>query len=60
MTTKRLLEIVKERGLRIVLDGDRPILKRPHGDTVAVTDKLLAVLKIHRERIVEELKRENS
>jgi hypothetical protein len=57
MTTKEVLEIVKARGLKIVLDGDRPIIQRKKGDP-SVTDNLLSVLRIHRERIIEILKRE--
>lgn len=51
MTTQQVLEIVKKRGLKIVITDGRPVLKRPAGND-AVTDKLLAVLKRHRERIV--------
>lgn len=54
MTTKELLDIVKQRGLLIVLQEGRPILQRPPGND-KVTDKLLSVLKIHRERIIQEL-----
>jgi hypothetical protein len=56
MSTRQLLEIVKERGLKIVLDGDKPILKRPNGNE-GVTDKLLACLKRHRENIIAILKK---
>lgn len=52
MSTKELLEIVKRRGLRIVVEDGRPILKRPQGNQ-GVTDRLLAVLKRHKDRIVE-------
>jgi hypothetical protein len=57
MTTKEVLEIVKARGLKIVLNGDRPEID-PQGKKGVITDKLLSVLKIHRERIIEILKRE--
>ena len=52
MTTQKLLEIVHERGLKIELRDGRPVLIR-NGNNDAVTDKLLAVLKIHRERIIQ-------
>lgn len=58
MTTKELLEIVKRRGLSIVLHEGRPILQRPL-ENDKVTDKLLSVLKIHRERIIQELSKES-
>lgn len=58
MSTNELLEIVKNRGLKIVLVDGRPILKRP-GDNDAVTDKLLNVLKLHRERIISMLAKES-
>jgi hypothetical protein len=57
MTTREVLEIAKARGLKIVLDDDRPVIQRKKGDP-AVTDKLLSVLRIHRERIIDMLKRE--
>lgn len=56
MTTKQLLAIVEERGLKIVLQDGRPVLKRPQGNE-GVTDKLLAVLKYHREQIIRELQK---
>lgn len=56
MTTDELLEIVKARGLRIVLKDGRPVLQ-PINGREGVTDKLMAVLTIHRERIIERLKR---
>ncbi len=58
MTTDQLLAIVKERGLKIELRGDRPVLVAPE-NSPEVSDKLLAVLKVHREWIIERLKREN-
>jgi hypothetical protein len=55
MSTKELLEIVKSRGLRIVLRDGRPVLEGASGNP-AVTDKLLSALRFHRERIIEILK----
>lgn len=52
MNTKQLLKIVEDRGLQIVLKEGRPVITKPLGST-ALTDKLLAVLKVHRERIIE-------
>jgi hypothetical protein len=56
MSTRELLRIVKERGLSIELRDGRPVLIR-NGKDAAVTDKLLAVLKIHRDRIIKDLSR---
>ncbi len=53
MTTTEVMMIVKDRGLDIVLREGRPILI---GRPPAVTDALLSVLKIHRERIIALLK----
>lgn len=50
MSTQQLLEIVKRRGLQIVLVDGRPVLR---GERNAATPRLLAVLKRHRERIVD-------
>ncbi len=59
MTTKDLLRIVHERGLRIYLKNGQPLIERPPENRKdAVTDRLLAVLKVHREWIIEHLKRE--
>lgn len=55
MTTTELLAIVKDRGLKIELKDGRPVLVRPPGSD-GTTDKLLAVLKRHRERIIDMLK----
>lgn len=55
MSTKDVLAIVKARGLEIVLQGGRPVL-RGFEKKGMVTGPLLAVLKIHRERIVAELR----
>jgi hypothetical protein len=56
MTTKKLLEIVKDRGLEIVIRDGRPVLHKPKDiGKEAVTDELLSVLKIHRERIIQHL-----
>ena len=58
MTTNELLDIVKARGLKIVLDNDsRPVLKDAVGNP-AVTGNLLSVLRIHRDRILKILNRE--
>ena len=58
MSTEKVLAIVKDRGLKVFLGEDgRPMLAR-NGNGEAVTDALLAVLKRHRERIIEVLKRE--
>lgn len=54
MTTTQLLEIVKERGLTIYIRDGIPILKGP---PAKATEKLLAVLRFHRERILETLSR---
>lgn len=59
MTTPEVLEIVKARGLQVVLSEGRPVLRRPNGND-GVTDALLAVLKRHRERIIEHLRRGES
>ena len=53
MSTSELLDIVRKRGLRIVLENGRPVLKRANREQV--TDNLLAVLKVHRERIIKML-----
>jgi hypothetical protein len=58
MSTKELLEIVVSRGLKIRLVDGRPVLVRAHGSP-AVTDNLLSVLRFHRERIIDHLKRES-
>lgn len=55
MSTREVLAIVEALGLRIVLQDGRPVLKRPDGND-GVTDNLLAVLKRHRERIIEHLR----
>ena len=54
MTTTKLMLIVAKRGLSIILNNGRPELVRPAGNK-GVTDALLAVLKRHRERIIEML-----
>jgi hypothetical protein len=58
MTTKELLKIVESRGLKITLIDGRPVLEGAKGHP-AVTDSLLSVLRFHRERIVDHLKRES-
>jgi hypothetical protein len=55
MSTSDVLRIVKDRGLRIELRDGRPVLIRP--EKAEVTGKLLAVLAIHRERIIEFLRK---
>jgi hypothetical protein len=55
MSTQEVLRIVKDRGLSINLKDGQPLLCRPQG-SVAVTDSLLSVLKIHRQRIIDILK----
>lgn len=50
MTTNELLEIAKKRGLKIIVKEGRPMIVNPPSG--AVTDRLLAVLKIHREKII--------
>lgn len=57
MSTEKVMEIVRKRGLRIELKDGQPVLKRPAGNK-NVTDSLLAVLKLHRERIVRLLEKE--
>lgn len=59
MSTKEVLNIVKERGLEIVLKDGRPVISKPAGND-GVTDRLLSVLKRHRERIIEELSKGES
>lgn len=57
MSTQEVLKIVEARGLSIVLDNGRPVIKRARDNHGAITDKLLAVLKRHRERIIAHLSR---
>jgi hypothetical protein len=57
VTTTELLKIVEGRGLSIRIENGRPLLRRT-GSPGAVTDKLLAVLKLHRDRIIELLSRQ--
>ncbi len=57
MRTEQVLEIVRELGFDVVLKEGRPMLTRPPGKTEG-TDELLAVLKIHKERIVALLSKE--
>ncbi len=52
MSTRELLKLVEERGLKVAVRDGRPVLVRAAGSE-AVTDKLLAVLKRHRQAIVE-------
>ena len=55
MTTQELLRIAADRGLKIVLKENGPVISPPY-DRAAVTGELLDVLKIHRERIIDILK----
>jgi hypothetical protein len=57
MSTKELLDIVKSRGLKIVLVDGQPHLKGARGNP-AVTENLLSTLRFHRDRIIDMLKRE--
>lgn len=58
MTTQQVLNIVKDRGLTISLGPDgRPMIQK-NGRNGTLTDALLLVLKRHRERIIDILKRE--
>ena len=57
MTTTALLKIVKDRGLKIALKEGQPCLVGAAGDP-QLTDELLAVLRIHREWIIEQLGKE--
>lgn len=59
MTTKELLEIVERRGLKVLLRDGEPFLHRPKGNK-GVTDRLLSVLKRHREPIVSLLSKQGS
>jgi hypothetical protein len=59
MTTKELLAIVKDRGLSVGIKDGRPVLQGA-ANNPKVTDALLSVLKIHRERIIEILLREQN
>lgn len=54
MSTKELLSIVERRGLKVMLRDGRPYLV-PGAGSKEVTDKLLAVLKIHRDQIIRTL-----
>lgn len=55
MTTRELLAIVEGRGLKIVLKNGEPVLRKPDGSD-AVTDNLMAALKVHRQWIIEHLR----
>jgi hypothetical protein len=57
MTTAQLMAIVAERGLSIALKDGRPVLQQCAGKP-EVTAELLAVLKFHREKIIEILKKQ--
>lgn len=51
MTTQKLMAIVKDRGITIAIKEGRPVIVRGQYNPL-VTDELLAVLKIHKERII--------
>ena len=55
MSTQQLMEIVNKRGLRIELKDGGPVIVCGDGRR-EVTDALLAVLKFHREKIIDMLK----
>lgn len=59
MKTKELMSIVADRGLRLKLSDGRPILVKP-ANYEGNIDKLLAVLKFHRESIISILSQEKS
>lgn len=59
MSTRQVLEFCKERGLTVALKDGVPVLKEASNNPKA-TEKLRAVLKIHRERIIEILSKEKS
>lgn len=52
MSTDEILEEIASRGLSLVLVDGRPTLR---GDRTKVTPNLLAVLRWHREKIVQRL-----
>lgn len=54
MTTEDVLKIVEKRGLKIALRNGQPVLEKAAG-SASVTDELLAVLKFHRQRIIDKL-----
>ena len=58
MTTPELIAIIHRRGLALAMRDHGPAIVRPDGSK-AVTDKLLAVLTIHRESIIASLKESN-
>lgn len=53
MSTREVMDIVAERRLILEVKDGRLILRKDHPDNPNVTDKLLAVLKIHQHKIVE-------
>ena len=57
MRTTELLKIVADRGLKIALKDGRPVILNA-ANNKAATDKLLAVLTIHREKIIAILSKE--
>ncbi len=57
MTTQEVLGIVKERGMKIIIKDGKPMISKPP-ENHELTDTLLKVLAIHRERIVAILNEE--
>lgn len=55
MSTQELLRIVQERGLKLELREGQPMIVGPR-DKEHITDELIAVLKIHKPRIIEMLR----
>ncbi len=51
MRTEQVLDIVKNRGLKIALKDGRPVIV-PGPNRKEVTDELVKVLTIHRDRII--------
>ncbi len=51
MNTRQLMAIVQARGLKIEMHDGRPVIV-PNGHRAEVTDALLAVLKVHKDRII--------
>lgn len=61
MTTREVLLLVKERGLTVELrDDGTPVLSGNTKNPKAKTDKLMKVLKLHRERIIALLKKDKN
>jgi hypothetical protein len=58
VSTQEVMSVVKGRGLSVTLVDGRPVLRCPESSRAEITDALLAVLKRHREKIINLLKRE--